>query len=526
MASVLIRIAVLAALCALTDGKGGSSSYGGRGSTTGAYAASRGSRYAMYPAAGVLVYWGMSRRYRSHGYRDKQYSSNQQANQAQPYRYLNLTFVFPGTIAKVSELRFTDSTGALITTTPTVTASSAGGSTAALFDGDISTSYDFGTTGAEVYLILDFGTAYTFGEYEIAPVTNDASFVNWELSGSNSAAGPWSALDSYGKLSLTTQPLAESYAASQSDYNMAVSEEFIVTALGTSAGCPASYDEVTAITYNAQGPAASRAGADSISPYECATSCDEKGLACSAFRLTYESGSTTCHLHTTDEESGETRKEEKFLGSKKCAKAGLMNCTQSVCPAVVSRRLMSIESVLASSLPHEHKEQPRSSSVLPAGTAVLFGEALAEEHRRLAVPNASTVCSTCPTFKYDEQEDKAGAIVGAIFGVLIVVGLICCICQKKKAAQNNQTHQAPPLHNFNQPPASNFTSVMPQAPQQQMVQVTVPPGVVPGQTIAVQSSVGVVQATVPAGAFPGTTFLISVGGPVQPQYAFGGKALT
>merc|ERR1719181_2199068 len=69
----------------------------------------------MYPAAGVLVYWGMSRRYRAHGYRNKNYNSDQQANQAQSYRYLNLTFVFPvAQTSKIGELRFTDSAGSAI----------------------------------------------------------------------------------------------------------------------------------------------------------------------------------------------------------------------------------------------------------------------------------------------------------------------------------------------------------------------------------------------------------------------------
>merc|ERR550514_2586292 len=199
-----------------------------------------------------------------------------------------------------------------------------------------------------------------------------------------------------------------------------------------------------------------------------------------------------------------------------------MNCSQAAFPAVVSRRLVSVDPMLALSSLQQHQQ----SSVLPAGTAVLFGQAMAHEHahRHLTIPNSTTVCSTCPTFKYDEEEDKAGAIVGAIFGIILVI--VCCVClaQKKKA---NQTHQSPQVHNtnYNQPPAfsnQNFTSVMPQSAQPQMVQVTVPPGVFPGQTIAVQSSVGVVQAQVPANATPGSTFLISVGGgPVQPQYAFG-----
>ena len=114
----LVLLVVL--LCVeVTHGKGGTSSYSGRASTSRAYAANRGSRYMMYPAAGVLVYWGTSRRYRAHGYRDKNYNGEQAANQQGSYRYLNFTFVVPspevGAI-KIGELRFSDSAGSLIPT--------------------------------------------------------------------------------------------------------------------------------------------------------------------------------------------------------------------------------------------------------------------------------------------------------------------------------------------------------------------------------------------------------------------------
>ena len=52
-------------------------------------------------------------------------------------------------------------------------------------------------------------------------------------------------------------------------------------------------------------------------------------------------------------------------------------------------------------------------------------------------------------------------------------------------------------------------TAQPAAPQQMMVQVTVPPGVMPGQVIAVQSPAGLVQAQVPMGMGPGSTFIIS-----------------
>ena len=66
--------------------------------------------------------------------------------------------------------------------------------------------------------------------------------------------------------------------------------------------------------------------------------------------------------------------------------------------------------------------------------------------------------------------------------------------------------------------------------QQTMVQVTVPPGVVPGQTIAVQSSAGLVQATVPPSCGPGSTFVVSVAAGQAPisasevELAVGGEA--
>merc|ERR1719181_481564 len=147
----------------------------------------------MYPAAGVLVYWGMSRRYRAHGYRNKNYNSDQQAKQAQSYRYLNLTFVFPvAQTSKIGELRFTDSAGSLIPTDGVVIENCADltgcAQAANLFDGNLETSFDFGTatSGARVSLVLDFGSARTFGEYEIAPATGAGSFLSWSLSGGNS----------------------------------------------------------------------------------------------------------------------------------------------------------------------------------------------------------------------------------------------------------------------------------------------------------------------------------------------------
>lgn len=57
------------------------------------------------------------------------------------------------------------------------------------------------------------------------------------------------------------------------------------------------------------------------------------------------------------------------------------------------------------------------------------------------------------------------------------------------------------------------------APQMQQMQVTVPPGVMPGQAFVIQTPVGQMQVTVPPGGVPGMPMMVMVPAAVQPTMA-------
>ena len=182
----------------------------------------------MYPAAGVVGYYGATRMYRGHGHRDRSYSQSTLNNRGKSFSKLRLTFTRTNSAStstlKIAELRFTStSTSAWVHSSVSVANGDSLSDEANLFDGNKDTKATITSSSATSRLTISYSSARQLKAYEVAP--GEEGYLSWQLDGWD--GGGWYDLDSYGDTTaLNNEPAAVSYAAAHTDFEKLEAEEF------------------------------------------------------------------------------------------------------------------------------------------------------------------------------------------------------------------------------------------------------------------------------------------------------------